>query len=156
MTNWKPIFLFFFWNKISSSKINIREQWDRQQTETRSKVSGGKSNPPPFLLPPPLSCPFVHIRLVPRLVISLPVPKFCEGNFHLSSCTFLPFTGLSPSAGGHPSILLFFPLNSSDTWPFSLSSSRLFPVLECSPPRVHSVEAKKRNERINFAVLKKN
>lgn len=53
MTNWKPIFLFFLaWNKISSSKINIREQWDRQQTETRSKVSGGKSNPPSS--PPPL------------------------------------------------------------------------------------------------------
>lgn len=117
------------------------------------KFPEGRVTLPP---PPPLSCPFVHIRLVPRLVISLPVPKFCEGNFHLSSCTFLPFTGLSPSAGGHPSIPLFFPLNSSDTWPFSLSSSRLFPVLECSPPRVHSVEAKKRNERINFAVLKKN
>lgn len=96
-----------------------------------------------LLPPPPLSCPFVHIRLVPRLVISLPVPKFCEGNFHLSSCTFLPFTGLSPSAGGHPSIPLFFPLNSSDTWPFSLPPD-FFPSLNV--PLLAFAQLKQRKE----------
>lgn len=37
-------------------------------------------------------------------------PQVLRRNFHLSSVTFLPFTGLSPSAGGHQVFPYFFHL----------------------------------------------
>lgn len=122
----------------------------RQTTNGNAiKVSGGKSNSPlpPSLLPP---CPFVHIRLVPRLVISLPGAQVSPKELPSPPVTFLPFTSLSPSAGGQPSIPLFFPLNSSDTWPFSLPP-RVFQGVESAHTHTHTFVSPSLNVSISLS-----